>query len=392
MQQASKALKSFGIQDLKGGITSTKHIVHKPDGEEIGEWGLRTWGNDKKSSPKRQNVHIARQALRYQLLEALGGSQAVEWNCQLQDMSVEHDDHGKMELVFKQKQQTGTPANKESETFRVKADVIVGADGIRSTVRQFLVGDVTPLRYLGCLVMLGICSASEISPNSSVLLDGETVFQTADGTTRLYAMPYSETEYMWQLSFPMSEEEDAKALSLAGPTALKAEALKRCGTWHDPISQLLQATPVSLVSGYPVYDRALLQQEMILKSHAKSSKKVVPITVLGDAAHPMSPFKGQGANQALLDALTLARALYKVTKSQPAPSDSSDTITPDLIHEALRSYEEEMLSRSAVKVKASAEAASFLHTDIAIQPGNVTRGAAAASVAVTSNSNNTGKQ
>ena len=36
-----------------------------------------------------------------------------------------------------------------------------------------------------------------------------------------------------------------------------------------------------------------------------------------------------------------------------------------------------MLKRSAVKVKASAEAANFLHTDIAIVEGNVTRGAAA---------------
>jgi salicylate hydroxylase len=75
----------------------------------------------------------------------------------------------------------------------------------------------------------------------------------------------------------------------------------------------------------------------------------------------MSPFKGQGANQAMLDALSLARVLYKNPESS-----------------FLETYQEEMLARSAVKVKASADAADFLHTDVAIQKGNVTRGAAAA--------------
>jgi hypothetical protein len=48
------------------------------------------------------------------------------------------------------------------------------------------------------------------------------------------------------------------------------------------------------------------------------------------------------------------------------------------IENVLNEYEREMLSRSAVKVKASADAAHFLHTNIAIQEGNITRGTAAA--------------
>ena len=49
-----------------------------------------------------------------------------------------------------------------------RADLLVGADGIRSTVRRLLIGDdLTPLRYLGCIVILGICPLSKFAPRQS---------------------------------------------------------------------------------------------------------------------------------------------------------------------------------------------------------------------------------
>ena len=80
--------------------------------------------------------------------------------------------------------------------------------------------------------------------------------------------------------------------------------------------------------------------------------------------------QGQGANQALLDALLLARSLFRTSTSMGDPDFD--------ISVALEEYEKEMLNRSGPKVKASAEAARFLHTEVAITKGNVTRGAAAA--------------
>lgn len=291
----------------------------------------------------------------------------------------------------------------EIETITEDCSILVGADGIRSSVRRMKIDDtVSPLKYLGCIVILGI-TESPISP----LTDGETVFQTADGTTRLYAMPFSrpgeeitfskdelsdidppETnggETMWQLSFPMKEE-DATALSAEGPSALKAEALVRCGQWHHPIPKLLESTTLAFVSGYPTYDRTLLPDNVFRKGResANSTKDgsgagkdfLSKETLIGDAAHPMSPFKGQGANQALLDAVGLARAIHGMFRASANGMDGG-TLASN-IDAALAQFESEMLRRSADKVKASAEAASFLHSDVAIMEGNVTRGAAAA--------------
>jgi 2-polyprenyl-6-methoxyphenol hydroxylase-like FAD-dependent oxidoreductase len=156
----------------------------------------------------------------------------------------------------------------------------------------------------------------------------------------------------------MSQEE-AKILSQKGALALK-EAACRIADWHTPIPQILDKTPPQYISGYPVYDRALLKPELLENAGA--------ITLIGDAAHPMSPFKGQGANQALLDALALARAISKSCSSSTRWKDVG------LRETVLTEFEDEMLTRSASKVKDSADAVEFLHSKDILREGNTPKG------------------
>ena len=348
LQQASKAIEGFGIFSLAEGVTSTRHLVHTTDGKVIGEWGIRKWlQSEAKNAAKRTNVHIARQSLRLALLEQLGGHDKIQWGHQLID--------------FKEEKNKGILLSFEVDgvTKSAKADLVVGADGIRSAVRKLLIGEeISPLRYLGCIVILGICPLSALENLDSSLLDSATVFQTANGNERIYMMPYTSDSIMWQLSFPMTEEE-AKALSAKGTQALKEEACRRT-QWHTPIPEIMAATLQTQISGYPVYDRELLQPELLQKSGQ--------VTLLGDAAHPMSPFKGQGANQALLDALSLARGIAKGCKSLAHWKKAG------LRESALNEFETEMLERSAVKVKDSADAAEFLHSEIVLHEGDEPRG------------------
>jgi 2-polyprenyl-6-methoxyphenol hydroxylase-like FAD-dependent oxidoreductase len=352
LQQGSKAIEGLGIISLAAGVVSTRHVVHTTDGKVIGEWGIRKWHPSAvKTSVKRTNIHIARQSLRLALLEQLGGHDAVQWGHQLvgfKERAKESEDKN-IELSFQV----------DGEIKIAKADLVVGADGIRSAVRKLLIGDdISPLQYLGCIVILGICPLTALEGLENSLLDSATVFQTANGNERIYIMPYDADSVMWQLSFPMPEEE-AKALSAQGAKALKHEACRRT-QWHDPIPQILAATQTSQVSGYPVYDRPLLEAELLAKGQQ--------VTLIGDAAHPMSPFKGQGANQALLDALALARGISIGCRPLSQWREAG------MRKSVLTEFETEMLTRSASKVRDSAEAAEFLHSDIVLHESDEPRG------------------
>jgi 2-polyprenyl-6-methoxyphenol hydroxylase-like FAD-dependent oxidoreductase len=114
-----------------------------------------------------------------------------------------------------------------------------------------------------------------------------------------------------------------------------------------------------------VYDRAVLKPELF---NSELQAKGEHVTLIGDAAHPMSPFKGQGANQALLDALALARTITRGCK--PLSSWCEVGIRGSVLAE----FEVEMLQRSAKKVAESAEAAQFLHSDTVLYEGDEPRG------------------
>jgi salicylate hydroxylase len=113
-----------------------------------------------------------------------------------------------------------------------------------------------------------------------------------------------------------------------------------------------------------VFRDPLSAEDLVIGKSKISSR----VTLIGDAAHPMSPFKGQGANQALLDAMCLTHMLFTSEITRPSRRP---------VQAALRDYEQEMCSRSRLKVLKSRSAAKYLHNPCALAVGDITRAAAA---------------
>lgn len=201
---------------------------------------------------------------------------------------------------------------------RIEADVLIGADGITSVVREALHGAEEP-RYAGYTGLRGICADNGLLPERSPIL-------IACKGSQFGAWPCGDGQFYWFLTKNVPPR----------TRQTKADALALCRDWASPVPQIIEATPESAILQNDILDRPPL------KSWGRGA-----VTLLGDAAHATTPNLGQGACQALEDAVVLAHCL---SRTQPAES-------------ALREYERLRIPRTTTVVQGSWQTGKLLQLD-----------------------------
>jgi 2-polyprenyl-6-methoxyphenol hydroxylase-like FAD-dependent oxidoreductase len=185
-----------------------------------------------------------------------------------------------------------------------RGSVLVGADGSQSTVRTIF--DPTPRRYSGYTTWLALANRESFAP------DAHTQWYGRRSIFGAHAVGGGKTYWYASKTAPAGERD----------TDTKRELLELFGEWHEPVRALIEATDV--IPRTDIYD--------LPRRESWGSGRV---TLLGDAAHPMAPALGQGACQAIEDAVVLGHHLG--SDGDPAA--------------ALRSYEAARIERTAPIVK-----------------------------------------
>lgn len=262
---------------------------------------------------------IDRGPLRAILLESLQ-PETVVWNSYFKSLSP-------IGNSWKLEFQNGTSAF---------ADIVIATDGANSKIRPF----ITPIKpfYSGVTAFEGAVYNSETAvPNIDKLLKGGKIFAFGDEKS-LIVSSKGDGSLAFYLGIKTDEYWSRDCgIDFSNKDQVFAWFQKEFSGWDSVWNELFENLSFQLIPR-PQYCMPLDQKWDSLPN----------LTMLGDAAHLMPPYAGEGVNMAMLDALELSECL-----TNPAFPD---------IQTAIASYEKQMLVRFAQIGQATLDSTAILHS------------------------------
>jgi salicylate hydroxylase len=169
-------------------------------------------------------------------------------------------------------------------------DILVGCDGIRSNVRTALWGKDEP-RFTGYVAWRGLAPTAGLDPAH---LEPDSAAFAGRGLTFTRYKVRGGQLYNF-VAFTRRDQWETESWSVRADIS---EVLEEFHDFAPEVHAILRATPPDQCFRWGLFDRSPLEQWTRGRA-----------TLLGDAAHPMTPFLAQGAAMAIEDGMVLARAI-----------------------------------------------------------------------------------
>ena len=222
-------------------------------------------------------------------------------------------------------------------------DLVVGADGAWSRVRALLT-DVAP-RYAGrqCIT-LTIRQIADKHPELAALV-GRGSFMALGGGHGVLAQRGAQGSARLYVMLSTADEGFAAMHGLVGRTAAKAKDTilgdrALLGAWGAPMKELVAVACEEETADNPGAELDIRPLYTLPVGHKWEHR--AGATIVGDAAHLMGPWAGEGANLAMWDGLSLAQAIVKAYETAGTDSDSFRGALDPL----LKSFEVEIVERA----------------------------------------------
>ncbi|KAK1141608.1 hypothetical protein N8T08_008872 [Aspergillus melleus] len=338
---ALPALYELLPEDIKSRLPETfvnKEAVKNGDKGRYQFFDLAT-GEALCSVPAAERIRVSRSRFRQLLTSGVD----VQWSKALEDVQY-HDD-------------SVTVRFEDGTSYR--GSIVVACDGSRSRVRRTLY----PLKYRNAplpIQLLGATTRYSVEQAAAVRALDPFFFQGTHSESNVYLYfsfldsPFnfddSPDGYLCQVVVSWSDD---KGIDIPAGTKERISMMKSLtGDWTEPFRSLVHDLPED-AEVVPIKVEDWMQ--------VKGTKKQPRAVLLGDSAHTMTMFRGEGANNAIVDVLDFTKSVDLASISR----SSSASIRASII-----AYEKAMTARAGPSVENSRKACLDAHDFSIIKAGN----------------------